>query len=106
MSKLVRIFKGRNSPKVLNIKYDGILMDFLDLGVTKLGLVIGNREVDSDSNHISFSNGGKIVLRLGSLENPPYDAVVCRLIMYTEAYPLGFTLLSEYSESKLILHFA
>lgn len=80
-------------------------MDFIDMGVTKLGLVIGGKEITSDTAFLSFANGGVVTLKLGALPNPPIDAVVCRLVMYTPQYADGFVLISEYSPEKLILHF-
>lgn len=101
---LITVYKGRNSPVSFDIKLNDGDYNLSSENVSKIGIVIGGVEYDSDDNYIEYV-GSTVTFKLGSIPNPPAQKLSGRLVIYSNKYPLGRTIYSEKTDHRLYFEF-
>ena len=105
INQKIIVYLGRNSEVELPIFYQSSPMDFIALGITKVGIEINGVEYTSDDGYIDFSaNNGAIKIKLGALsvEKRKYTS---RLIIYSPTYPKGKVIFSEKTDNQISVEF-
>ncbi|MBO9492072.1 hypothetical protein J7384_17050 [Endozoicomonas sp. G2_1] len=105
VKKVLTIYLGRNSPRDITVKQDGVPVPFVSLGATSLAVELDGTEYSSNDGYVAFDNNGVVTLTLGSLTNISKGKRNARLIMYSDTYKRGKVLLSEKTEYRLVLDF-
>ena len=103
-TKLLYVYKGRNSPHKFTVNYESAPMPFISNGVTMIGVVIDGTEYNT-SDYVNYNDVGLVTLTLGSIPTPPDLKSTIRLVMYSPEYPLGLPLITEKTDYQLQIEF-
>lgn len=101
----ILVYKGRDLPFSMTIYDEGVAVPFIANGVTKISIEIGDVEYSSDDGYVSYDDAGKVLLKLGSISNPPSKKVPVRLYRYSSTEPNGVPLFTERTNYKLTAEF-
>jgi hypothetical protein len=104
--KTITVYKGRNSPVTITVALQGVPVNFLSIGTSKMGVVIDGVEYSSEDGFIDYADGGKVVFTLGLAPSPPIRKSIGRLVIYTAEFPLGSPILTEKTDFQLLFEFA
>jgi hypothetical protein len=105
IKKTLKVALGRNDPKTLTVIQDGLPVDFIASGVTKLGILINGVEYFSTDGYMTYDANGVITFKLGSIPSMTKGKYPVRLFSYTAQTPLGQPIYTEKTDFRLAVEF-